>query len=95
MLDVRALVSIIMALLLLILVHGCKGTVEQIEVPDVTGLNEVEAVQALEAVGLTAAAAADWEADEPHGTVVEQNPGPGSRVEAGSTITLTVAREGS
>lgn len=63
--------------------------------PDVIGLNEVEAVQNLEAVGLRAEAAVAEQADEVHGTVVEQDPEPGNEVRAGSTVTLSVAREGS
>jgi beta-lactam-binding protein with PASTA domain len=91
--GMRRLPSTIIALLVLIVVVGCNGTEELVAVPDVIGLNEVEAVERLDAAGFNAAATADWEADETHGTVVEQDPVPGSRVEAGTTITLAVARD--
>lgn len=62
--------------------------------PDVIGLNEVEAVQHVEVVGLRAEAAVAEQADEVHGIVVEQDPDRGSEVQAGTTVTLSVAREG-
>jgi hypothetical protein len=93
--HVRRLPSTTLAVILLVVATGCSGASDQIRVPDVTGLNEAEAVQALEAAGLTAAAAvAEGSAERP-GTVIEQVPEPGTRVGTGSTVTLSVAREGS
>lgn len=80
--------------ILLLALMGCSSMAGEVVVPDVTGLNEAEAVQALEVAGLVASAAVAEGADERAGTVVGQDPEPGSRVETGSTITLRVAREG-
>ena len=92
--DMRRAVSTVTVVLLLVLLTGCNGEGGPIEVPDVVGLNETEAVRALEAAGLTAEAAVAAGAVESHGTVVEQDPEPGSHVEVGSVVTLSIAREG-
>jgi eukaryotic-like serine/threonine-protein kinase len=89
----RVLILKSLALILLV-VTGCNSTADQIAVPDVTGLNEAEAVQVLEMAGLTAAAAIAEGSAERAGTVIEQDPEPGNRVDEGSTVTLSVAREG-
>ena len=89
------LASSVIALLFVVVTVGCNGQQETITVPDVIGLNEVEAVQNLDAAGLRAEAAVAEQADEVHGTVVEQDPDPGTEVQAASTVTLSVAREGS
>ena len=81
------------ALLFVVVTVGCNGQQETVTVPDVIGLNEVEAVQNLEAVGLRADAAVAEQANEVHGTVVEQGPDAGSELQVGSTVTLSVARE--
>ena len=91
----RPLVLTVIALLSFVLVAGCNGQEERVEVPDVIGLNEVEAVQTLEGAGFSATAAVEDEANVPHGTVVEQSPRPGSEAQPGTTITLTIARQGS
>jgi eukaryotic-like serine/threonine-protein kinase len=90
----RSLRSIASILVLLVTMTGCNATADQVAVPDVTGLDEAQAVQVLEEAGfVVAAAVAEGSVLRP-GTVVEQDPEPGRRAAAGSTVTLKVAREG-
>jgi eukaryotic-like serine/threonine-protein kinase len=90
----RTFLAVALALVLLVAITGCGGTPEHVAVPDVIGLNEAEAVQVLEEAGLAAAAAVAEGATARPGTVITQDPEPGARVDAGSTVTLSVAREG-
>lgn len=59
-------------------------------VPEVVGLSQPEAVDALAAKGF-AAQSADVKSDEPQGTVLSCDPEQGHRAEEGSTVTLSVA----
>ena len=82
------------ALALVVVLAGCSAQQDRVSVPDVTDLNEVEAVQTLEAVGLRAEAVAEYQTAQTHGTVLGQAPEPRSRVDVGSTVTLSISREG-
>jgi serine/threonine-protein kinase len=64
---------------------------EQVEVPDVGGLSEDEARNRLEDAGLRVQTEQRETPDEDPGTVLEQKPAAGENVDAGSTVTLTVA----
>jgi beta-lactam-binding protein with PASTA domain/predicted Ser/Thr protein kinase len=66
---------------------------EQVTVPDVTGGSEDEARSALGDRGLRVAVRREDSASEDPGTVLRQEPAAGTRVDAGSTVTITVARE--
>ena len=68
-------------------VSGGPGPVA---VPDVTGLRAADAVSRLEAAGLRAETG-EVESDEPRGTVVEQEPAAGVKVERGSSVRLDVS----
>lgn len=59
-------------------------------IPEVMGLSQPEAVDALAAKGF-AAQAVEMKSDEPQGTVLSSDPEQGHRAEEGSTVTLSVA----
>jgi serine/threonine-protein kinase len=63
----------------------------QVEVPDVLGVSEDEARNRLEGAGLQVETEERETPDEEPGTVLEQNPAAGASVDAGSTVTLTLA----
>ncbi len=62
----------------------------EVEVPDVTGRDEAEAVAALEDAGLTAGSRR-VPSGEPAGTVVAQNPRAGERAAKGSKVQINVS----
>jgi serine/threonine-protein kinase len=64
---------------------------EQVEVPDVTGESEENARSALEGAGLRVGEVTEEESGEEPGTVVEQSPAAGERVDRNSPVDLTVA----
>jgi serine/threonine-protein kinase len=63
-----------------------KGS-DRVEVPDVVGLNEQAALNALSAAEL-AGTVVQRVSDEPQGEVVGQSPGPGKLVPRGSQVTI-------
>jgi beta-lactam-binding protein with PASTA domain/tRNA A-37 threonylcarbamoyl transferase component Bud32 len=63
----------------------------QVQVPDVVGKNFDEAQSTLQAAGFKVTRT-DKESDKDPGTVLSQNPRSGGRIDAGSTIALTVAK---
>jgi serine/threonine-protein kinase len=63
----------------------------QVEVPDVVGKSFDEAQSTLQAAGFKVTRV-DKESDKDPGTVLSQNPRSGGRIDAGSTIALTVAK---
>jgi beta-lactam-binding protein with PASTA domain len=68
--------------------------VEQVEVPDVAGQSEDDARSALEAAGLRVGAVTEEEnPDEEPGTVLEQAPAAGDRVDRDTAVDLVVATE--
>ena len=64
----------------------------QVQVPDVVGKSFDEAQSTLQAAGFKVTRV-DKESDKAAGTVLAQNPKSGARIDAGSTIALTVAKE--
>jgi eukaryotic-like serine/threonine-protein kinase len=64
----------------------------QVEVPDVVGKSFDEAQSTLQAAGFKVTRV-DKESDKSPGTVLSQNPKSGGRIDSGSTIALTVAKE--
>jgi len=64
----------------------------QVEVPDVVGKSFDEAQSTLQAAGFKVTRV-DKESDKSAGTVLSQNPKSGGRIDSGSTIALTVAKE--
>lgn len=59
-------------------------------IPEVVGISQPEAVDALAAKGF-AAQAVEMKSDDPQGTVLSSDPEQGHRAEEGSTVTLSVA----
>ena len=63
----------------------------KVEVPNVVGMDQVEAGQVLGARDLKVRTQQEASADEVPGIVLRQNPPPGESVDAGETVTITVA----
>ncbi|MEO8092219.1 MAG: Stk1 family PASTA domain-containing Ser/Thr kinase [bacterium] len=66
-----------------------KGT-NVIELPDVIGQQEVDAKAELERLGFIVDVD-ERDADQPEGEVIGQDPGPGSRLKKGSTVSIIVS----
>jgi serine/threonine-protein kinase len=71
-------------------IYVSKG-VETVNVPNVVGMTESQAVAALEAAGLKSSSEQAF-SDRPAGEVTAQNPAAGVVVDAGATIQLTVSQ---
>ena len=67
--------------------------VEQVEVPDVTGQGFSNASSQLANRGFKIARNEQATDDEDPGTVLSQNPKSGAKIDKGSTVTLTVAKQ--
>lgn len=63
----------------------------EVEVPNVVGQDVVEATEALEKLGLEVATKEVEQVGAPAGSVVDQSPTAGTKVEPGATVTLTTA----
>ncbi len=63
----------------------------QVEVPDLTGLTQDEAVAALKAAHLQLGTPTTQPSDQPEGTVVSQDPLPGQKVDKGSTVDVVLS----
>jgi serine/threonine-protein kinase len=70
-----------------------SGGPERVAVPPVVGQDEDSARAEIERAGLTAAVQRRESEDQDPGTVLSQTPAANSRVEEGSTVTITVAKE--
>lgn len=63
-----------------------------VQVPDVSGMSESEALNALKSAGLTGKIGSQKESDSVEsGCVIAQNPSSGVKVAAGETVTLTIS----
>jgi eukaryotic-like serine/threonine-protein kinase len=63
----------------------------QVEVPELTGLTQDEAVAALEAANLRLGTPSTQPSEEPEGTVISQNPLPGEKVDKNSTVDIVLS----
>jgi serine/threonine-protein kinase len=63
---------------------------EKVSVPEVIGLSQSSAEASLRAEGL-GVAVAEQESEETEGSVIAQDPGGGSQVDRGTTVTITVS----
>jgi eukaryotic-like serine/threonine-protein kinase len=63
----------------------------QVEVPELTGLTQDEAVAALEAADLTLGTPSAQPSEEPEGTVISQTPLPGEKVDKNSTVDIVLS----
>ena len=68
------------------------SSVPRSEVPSLVGRNEVEAIRALGAAGLAPDVREDRGPNAANGVVLAQNPAPGTIVERGRRVTITVGR---
>ena len=66
--------------------------VEQVEVPDVEGLSFKEARDLIEAEGLVVGELTRVESEEEEGTVLDQDPAPGTEVDVDSAVDLELAQ---
>lgn len=64
---------------------------DDVEVPDVMGLSEQEAINALSNVALEGSTQTEVDNDADEGSVIRQNPEAGSELPPGSTVTITIA----
>ncbi|WP_443741648.1 Stk1 family PASTA domain-containing Ser/Thr kinase [Streptomyces fragilis] len=62
------------------------------EIPDVVGMSEEDATDALEKAGFEVTVEPKVNAQEKEGTVLDQDPGDGAKRERGTEVTITVAR---
>ncbi|WP_127841157.1 Stk1 family PASTA domain-containing Ser/Thr kinase [Actinomyces wuliandei] len=69
------------------------STADTVTVPDVSGMSHQEAVSALEGAGLSVDGEADLASSDsvPAGDVISVNPSPGSEVERGTQVRLTLS----
>jgi eukaryotic-like serine/threonine-protein kinase len=65
--------------------------VQQVEVPDLTGMSQSEAEDAIVEAGLQVGEVGSDFSDQPEGTVIGQNPGPGTQVDRGSAVSFTIS----
>ncbi|WP_017595402.1 Stk1 family PASTA domain-containing Ser/Thr kinase [Nocardiopsis potens] len=65
----------------------------QVEVPDLSGMTQSEAQSELQGAGLTASFQEEESGDQEPGRVIGQNPAAGTRVDPGTEVTVTIARE--
>ena len=63
----------------------------KVEVPNVVGMTEVQAAEKLGAAGLKVVSKPEVNPEQEVGTVLRQNPEGGKKVDAGTTVTITVA----
>jgi beta-lactam-binding protein with PASTA domain len=73
-------------------IGAIRGEPPEVEVPDLTGLARPRAVADVEVADLEPEVETAFSLSAPRGAVVDQDPAPGSRVEAGSTVTIVVSR---
>lgn len=66
--------------------------IEKVAVPEITGKTEVDAIAALEAVGLYAGDRKEEYSDEPAGTVISQDIAGGNKIEVGGSVGYTVSK---
>jgi len=74
-----------------VVVISSKGP-HLVGVPDVRGQPEADAKQALQDDGFTVNVARDFSDSVSKGSVISQNPDPGTRYEMGQAVTITVSR---
>jgi serine/threonine-protein kinase len=73
------------------LASGGRQPIEQVTVPNFVGMNSTVAGQQAQTLGLTLTPTGVTSSDQPEGTILSQDPLPGTKVDTGSTIKVTVA----
>ena len=70
--------------------HG-STTTQQVVVPNLVGQTSAAAAQQVAALGLALTPTGQPASDHPEGTILSQDPPPGTKVEAGTVVKVTVA----
>src|SRR6476646_8358463 len=73
------------------LASGGRTQAEQVTVPQLVGLSSTQASTRAEALGLTLTSTGVASSDQPEGTILSQDPLPGTKVDVGTPIKVTVA----
>ena len=74
-----------------ITIYVSKGG-EEIEMPNLRGLNQSDAIDKLQQMGLRLGSAYETFSDEDSGTVISQDPRSGTRISKGQTVDITVSK---
>ena len=75
----------------LVTIYVSKGG-EELDMPDLAGLNKSSAIEKLQKVGLNLGSVYEKYADEEPGTVLSHDPAAGTKIYRGQTIDLTISR---
>ena len=75
----------------LVTIYVSKGG-EELDMPDLAGLNKSAAVEKIQKVGLNLGSIYEKYADEEPGTVLSHDPAAGTKIYRGQTIDLTISR---
>ena len=74
-----------------ITIYVSKGG-EELEMPNLRGLNQSDAIDKLQQMGLRLGSAYETFSDEDSGTVISQDPRSGTRISKGQTVDITVSK---
>ena len=74
-----------------ITIYVSKGG-EELEMPNLRGLNQLDAIDKLQQMGLRLGSAYETFSDEDSGTVISQDPRSGTRISKGQTVDITVSK---
>ncbi|MFC2368747.1 MAG: Stk1 family PASTA domain-containing Ser/Thr kinase [Selenomonas noxia] len=74
-----------------ITIYVSKGG-EELEMPNLRGLNQSDAIDKLQQMGLRLGSAYETFSDEDSGTVISQDPRSGTRIGKGQTVDITVSK---
>lgn len=74
-----------------ITIYVSKGG-EELEMPNLRGLNQSDAIDKLQQMGLRLSSAYETFSDEDSGTVISQDPRSGTRISKGQTVDITVSK---
>ena len=74
-----------------ITIYVSKGG-EELEMPNLRGLNQSDAIDKLQQMGLRLGSAYETFSDEASGTVIPQDPRSGTRISKGQTVDITVSK---
>ena len=74
-----------------ITIYVSKGG-EELEMPNLRGLNQSDAIDKLQQMGLRLGSAYETFSDEDSGTVISQDPRSGTRISKGQTVDITVRK---
>ena len=74
-----------------IMIYVSKGG-EELEMPNLRGLNQSDAIDKLQQMGLRLGSAYETFSDEDSGTVISQDPRSGTRISKGQTVDITVSK---